>query len=232
MIPKYLFPFALIFLTIVNLHAQEEKPKSENGLKAGSWSLQFSINNNFNLSSFEGTVISAKKHFSDKKAIRFGVTLNGSTRNSSVENEDFSADTLANRNEKTDKLDGFNFGFNSHFMYYPSPQNAINIYWGVGPTLQLVLSKSEAIREVLDNESQTNERKKTSISVGLSSVLGVEWFASKNISFIAEYGLQASYQYTKDEQSSDSSNRRTSINRLKTFNISRDAVKFGLSVYF
>lgn len=231
MIPKYLFPFALIFLTIVNLHAQEAEPKSENGLKAGSWSLQFSITNNFRLSSFEGTLISAKKHFSDKKALRFGLTLSGNTLNSNEEIEDFRADTLANKNDNTDESDNFSFGFNTHFLYYPAPTNTVNIYWGVGPSFSIALSTKESSRTASENQSQTSE-KRTSISVGVSSALGVEWFVSKNFSFIAEYGLQASYLYFKGEKSSESSSVRTDITNRKEFRVNRDSVKFGLSVYF
>lgn len=88
-------PFILVFCTgFGTVYAQtDELPKidTKNSLLKGAWALQFQINNNFSVSSFQGSTLSAKRHFSNKKAMRFGVSLSGSIseqdQSSIIENE-------------------------------------------------------------------------------------------------------------------------------------------------
>jgi hypothetical protein len=69
--------------------------------------------------------------------------------------------------------------------------------------------------------------------------LGVEWFATRNISFIAEYGSTLGYNSTSQtdtaEQKTDTSGY-TITSELKRnskgLQFGAGIVKFGLSVYF
>src|SRR5512135_73197 len=71
-----------IFLSffIVFAHSQAQSPDSAS-LHEGMWALQFGITGLFTLTSLQGSTFSAKYHFSDRSAIRGGITINGNTSN-------------------------------------------------------------------------------------------------------------------------------------------------------
>jgi hypothetical protein len=74
-----------------------------------------------------------------------------------------------------------------------------------------------------------------SVSADVKALLGVEWFASENISFLAEYACYAGYRYASSESESDRRypDRETkSESTQNMFRFSSNEVKFGLSVYF
>ncbi len=62
----------LVFSTGL-LRGQTDSTDADNSIAEGVWALQFSISNNFTLTPFKGTMLSAKYHLSTTNAIRFGV---------------------------------------------------------------------------------------------------------------------------------------------------------------
>jgi len=123
---------AFILLTgMANLYSQTEvvqQREVRNSLFKGSTSLQFRITDNFNLAFFQGATLSAKRHSTNKKALRFGLSLSGS-----VMDDDQSSTNQSSKN-KTDQNGQF-VAITMHSLNYPSPDREVNLFWGFGPSV-------------------------------------------------------------------------------------------------
>lgn len=207
----------------------------ENSLETGAWALQFQISRNFTLSRFEGSVISAKRHFSDKKALRFGLSLNALISDAEQNSKQFTSDTLRQILTADSDSDVQNIELNVQYLFYPSPEKEINLFLGVGPMVGFNRSNSEtgSERGTPNSVESTSQRTSKRWSLGISANLGAEWFATKNISFLAEYGLSLNYIWVKDSRTDKTAGIVTEAeNKSKILNLSATTVKFGLSVYF
>jgi hypothetical protein len=245
-----------LFLAIVILlfvcpqtYAQEKKKKKRvksNYLMRGSWSLQFRIEKDFTLGSFEGALISAKRHLSSNTAVRFGIGLNGSFENNELydyrENFDSSGMEIIeyNRDGNTEHLD---LSFVSQLLFYTNIKSEVNFYFGVGPKIIYSRSTNEydydrkleepSIRGKYDEYNSYSR----SWGFGLLGSWGVEWFATRKISFICEYGAGMEYQsrisnYQSNGSYDDRQTNRKSDRDSKLLRFYSSRVNFGLSVYF
>ncbi len=94
-------------------------------------------------------------------------------------------------------------------------------------------SETGSERGIQNPVESTSQRTSKRWSLGISANLGAEWFATKNISFLAEYGLSLNYIWVKDSRTDKTAGIVVeSENKSKIFNLSATSVKFGLSVYF
>lgn len=215
-----------IFLLVAALHfgtpvfaADATEMDEENSLTAGSWALQFRITENFQLSSFQGSTLSAKRHLSDGRAIRVGISLNGAVAD--VEHRTINVTTDSTTFES--KIDE-NYQFvqlDAQYLIYPSPAKKLTVFVGAGPLFEL--SRSEA-------SGREQWRLNKIWSFGVSVVLGVEWFATKRISFLSEYSSALTYDIQISESTSSSSDYKNEDER-QALSFSYSSVKFGLSVY-
>ena len=227
---------SLILLTSMQLNAQTEE--KDNSLEAGKWALQFQINNNFTLSSFQGAIISAKYHLTDSKAIRFGVGGNYTFRENNAGN--LQDDTYSYSGQESDTKN-YSISISTQFLSYIIPDKEVLLFWGVGPMVQY--SKS--------TQNQTNQSNISSVSTetndtnnshawdfGASAVLGVEWFAAKSFSLHAEYGVSLLYNWGESIYSYSNKNSQnpeisgTSSQNQRNWFFNANSVRFGLSVYF
>lgn len=219
--------------------AQTEESKASNSLKEGSWALQFQISNNLTLTSFQGTAISGKYQSAPNSALRFGISIGIDGSKEDVDYRYFAADTMYRGNTAGTSRTGQNIQIDVQYHVYPNPEDEVNLYFGFGPLVSL----SRATRQIDDldllnpaSSGRTFEQEGTTWSFGASGLIGAEWFASRRFSLHAEYGLSVRYSTeTVSEKSKNSTNtfydfkfERTS----KRWQISGNAVKFGLSVYF
>ena len=215
-----------LLLAAVQFTLAQESESSTTDL-AKSWSLQFQINNNFQLSSFQGSTISAKYHLSSKHAMRFGISLSGNIQDQELDRMRMGV--------QENKLDRLSLQVRSHYLFYFPSIKKTQLYFGVGPTL-----------EYLNNDTKTLESlsKRTRESylwgVGISGVLGIEWLVRENIGLLAEYGTSFLYNYSKSEdvykQTVPGNDEYEIMDRteqeMKAFSINSLSIKFGLSVYF
>ena len=237
--------FLLLFLIAPLLIAQSEKSGNEkekvNSLEKGSWSLQFQITDNFQLSSFKGQTISAKYNFTESNAARVGITLNSNSTN----NDDKQVDETYNTVSKgiTDR-DDLGITINADYLFYINPEKSINFFFGGGLLFGFSKSNSENSNDDFIRDTLYSVRKtisdQTSNRYGLNLLAGVEWFVNSFISIHAEYDTQFYYSKNNGESKSVStylndSTRdliRTAENSNERFSIDSYSVKFGLSVYF
>jgi opacity protein-like surface antigen len=232
---------ALLLLVSGACLAEDDAPAdsmSKTALRAGAKALQFQIDNNFHLSSFDGTTISLTKQKSPNSAIRIGLSISGSLSNSDQNDDDQTNTrriTVGDRNDNN-----ISVNLNALCLRYRTATNgSINPYVGIGPTIGFSRNKTEASGTTYYTdatiESTSSDRRYT-LTGGIASAVGVEWFVSKSLSLTAEYGVQLVYVYT-DRDSSSRSTRitedSTSVNSSDGATISREfaldsrPVKFG-----
>ena len=242
---------AAILMTCSVVAAEDNQVR--NSLKKGSKSLQFRVDPNFHLSSFDGAGITGKWHKSDKSALRFGVSFYYNDTDEDSDNIRY-VRTISDSNEKKQltvvKL-------SSRYLYYYTPDEKVSAFIGMGPSFayswrEIKDETVDPMRIVYDTLIAESSRmyfrdsKSWTYSADLSC--GVEWFASKNISIFGEYTLCISYRTyssTRD-QSSVYITRNTLTDEIinerrtnscdksdgNTFGTSASDVQIGLSVYF
>jgi len=230
---------------------------AEDALRDGAWALQFEINGDFDLTSFQGSTISIKKHTGDRTAYRLGLDL--TFLDKSGNNDDLQTSALGGRitSENESQLDTDNsiqdLSLAVQRISYPHRGTTVKMFYGVGPSLGYLHKKSHRITESTgiyfpssgtpdttfgsqDQVSVTN-----GWAIGLEGVVGVEWFFNGSLSLLAEYNSSLEYQWSTTESTSSNRSRNGSaITKTGSsgksdsdgIDFSAGAVKFGLSAYF
>jgi len=189
----------------------------ENSLTAGSWALQFQIQNNLTLGNFDGLGIALKRHLSGGSALRGGV--NFTTSGSSQELRPDSVQTRADSD-----LRGVRAAL--HYVWYPRPQADVNLFMGIGPAFGYLSNDSLNSASGRERSSETSEWQ-----VGAHGILGAEWFATRSLGIHAEYEI--AYQYASSEATVSTGTPETKVTRnTDRWSFGTSAVRFGLSVYF
>jgi len=219
----------------ITASAQTADKQRANSLVDGAWALQFEIDEDLDLKSFEGTTISLKKHTGDGSAWR--LALNLSFR---FDDDEHSSTTDGEPSGTTRDTEGNrqSIGILVNRIKYPNPNAEVNFFYGFGPKLAYSHSEYTTISIwTTDTRSSESCTSTNSFSVGVVGVIGVEWFATKSISLLGEYGsaLMVSKSKTTNETTwyEDYPTRRSG-NEDKDSGISFGAlaVRLGLSVYF
>jgi hypothetical protein len=233
--------FLIILLSFSQVtFSQTKDDSSKSSLNKGSWSLQFQISRNFTLDTFQGSNISAKRHFSPKHALRFGIGLTAST-------QDFNRESQEDNNYHSERKDEVEDNYtqidiNCYYIYYANPGKQINVYFGVGPLggysdFDRSQMGNQIIQDTLYYDIQ-DSRKVNGYSIGIHGLIGVEWFVKKEISIHAEYG--SAFSYVKEDSeitairisSQNDEDKKTSKTESSNFEFHSSGVMFGISVYF
>lgn len=219
---------AALFLCVAEHQAQDSS--NRHPMKPSSWSLQFQIRE-LSLSSFQGLAFSGKKHFTRRSAIRAGISISLS------DDEDFRTDQASATdtawNEQTLSTGNATLIVSGQYLYYAPSISDIHVFFGGGPLLTFYRSDrtenqmSARGDRRINNELSAEERMS---GWGASIHIGVEWFATNDISFLGEYSLLIE---------SRTSTVSTSVNSVvqnsregSQLRIVQQPVRFGLSVYF
>ncbi len=227
----FLFPYSLLFSQSDSVNEKMIKNTGrENSLESGKWALQFTIDQNFTLSSFEGSVASVKKQFSSTRALRLGLSLDFSRSNDET-NRLTKIDTA-----KPSYSKGFGYTIFVYptYLFYMNPKDPVNLYLGAGFTAGGSYYWSESRQD--DNVAPSyyyQYQQSYSYGGGLTGTIGVEFFPIKNLSIIAEYF--ASFQYSHNVSTSIHDypgDYRKLESHGDEFRFFGKRVNFGLSVYF
>ncbi len=225
--------FLFVFLLTTFLFAQKSDSGKTKPFQFPKKSLQFAIDNNFTIRSFQGALISAKYHFSNQTAFRIGISVSGHAYG-----EDYSKNVTNNDSmviATDDERQYLYLMIHSQFLHYFNPDDDIKLYAGLGPyfSANIDLFKTGKV-EVADNYHYTPPRKRntTSLQSGISTVYGVEWFFRKNMSLLAEYGFVFYYFYYESKKAySIHDNRTEEIKKRNGWSLI-NRFHFGVSVYF
>ena len=219
---RYFHKIIFLFLFILVMAAGVVVAQAENGransIEPGSWSIQFKIDENFQLTSFSGSAISIKRHWSEKRAVRAGISFGANVRD--YDSDYTRPDTMYTRTTETN---GESMSASAHYLIYPAPDKDVLLYLGAGPSFSYTRDKNTYTSLDRYDYSRT-------WSVGLGSVIGVEWFATRTISLLAEYTGGINYSSNISERRSETG-YKTEHSR-KNISASSSGVRFGLSAYF
>ncbi|MDM7915438.1 MAG: hypothetical protein ACE15D_10105 [Candidatus Eisenbacteria bacterium] len=204
-------------------------------LAAGAQAMQFQVAPDFQLQSFQGSLLSYKRHLSPSRAIRLGIGLALSDRDRNSSEEISEADTL--REVRKDDLEENLFGLHliAQYLHYASPTPRTALFLGAGPTFEYSRSHQKTAWTNIGYPASEDGISK-SFEVGLTLLAGVEWFATRELSLHAEYGLTAGYQWGKSESTKEIQYAppRTSVEHGEShaWTLDDSGVLFGVSLYF
>lgn len=213
-----------------------------NSLSPGAWAIQFQIEDDIGLKPFNGMSISLKRHISSRSAFRLGATLGLQFDDMELGTSNFTADTLASSDSRETDSNSQSIRIDLLYMQYPTAGKNVHFFWGAGPLVRFSRSdRDEEIRYTYLNGVRVDTVDQHSDLWGLGGMgtVGVEWFATKDVSFHAEYF--ASLEYTSTD--ADYTQKRSAVGDIpparKTSDSSVDQWEFdgvnvilGISIYF
>lgn len=216
---------------------ESETPTRKHSLKDGTWALQLQLGSALSRRGYERVVFSAKYHLTKRSAIRLGIDINGNihfgghTSHYGMPPDD----TLYTSSRNNMNLEGINL--KSEYLKYTQIDPQLHFFLGTGPIFGFSHRKSERN----DRRTYPTEPKRPRYiseeynwSLGISALLGVEWFPTKRISFMAEYGVSFDYAYAirKSEYTTDEGVKfDRSRYHMNYFTLDLLAAKIGIAVY-
>jgi hypothetical protein len=198
---------------------------SNHSILKGSWSFQFAITDEFSLSSFKGSMVSAKKHLSEHSAMRFGISINAINQN-----HQYSYPSIyVLRSDRDYNSLGIKIAL--QYLYYKHSQSRVKPFIGIGPTISFIYD------EYLTRDSENPMRiwqsyYKHTLIAGIQANWGIEWFISKSISLTAEYGAVIEFTNHFAESEGYSYFAAPEEYAIDKLSFHATPVNLGLSVYF
>ncbi len=219
--------FGINSLILASAFSQERSDAATDAQKP-NWALQFQINDNFSLTSFQGSTISLNKCLSNNRSFRMGLSLN-----TTFKDYDMTCPVLDNEDKSENN---FHFLLTTQYIKNYKNRNKVTPFFGFGPAVQFNYDNE---KNTFGTSSRTSV-KTTSWGMGISGVIGVEYFIRNNLGLLAEYGSNLMYNRSKTEDITEI--RRGENNKFvttedidektTTIDFSPALVKFGLSIYF
>lgn len=217
----------------------EESGKRANSLEEGAWSIQFGITDEVALRPFNSMGISVKRHMSPRSAFRIGANIGLDIDDRDSDQVTSLADTVSagvfgegDGNSLLVQLDLL-------YMRYANPDADVNFFLGTGPLVRFQRSDDDwkGTHTTPEGTSvEVRERYVRTWRIGAIGIGGVEWFATRSISFHAEYRLWLSYGRTKSESEANRPGDPDYHSESETSNgfwdFHGNKVTFGVSLYF
>ncbi len=171
--------------------ALAEAPAAESPAQpARAAGLTFLIAHDFQLSGFDGALLSWRTRSEDGRGWRFGIRLSGWLGR---------ADSRADRPDTfhTQSIDSRQAGVNLTALrvHERTRGRALGYYWAVGPTAGYTLSRSD-YEFSSGNPEYVREN---AWRAGVTGVVGVEWRANDGLSLLGEYGVALEYAWTRHQ---------------------------------
>ena len=248
-VPSFLRLLPTVCLVALLLPAPWAQAQSEKDTTArdrppafqkGGWGLQYEAKSlDGALSGFQGSLFSGRYHFSDRQALRVGISVNASTEDEELTDE-LRSDTIApDREEQRSEQDFQDYALSAEYVHYVRPTHRLFVYAGVGPRVGYNKSRQEQMISVQgESRSRKDVLERTTYRVGLAGALGVEWFVHPHISLSVEYPLAVEY-VNRDEESTNRLVEDGSVEREQTrttkidrYEIGGEAVQVGVTFSF
>ena len=195
----------------------------------GTWALQFGIESQTRLTSFQGTALSLQKTTMGGAIWRMGLGLNFyvQDRESEYSDEDSSFITSTEENNNT------SMSITIQRLFKLSSSTRIQPYVGIGPLVNFSHQKTEQSAPAYPLIKKTRD----SWSIGARSVFGAECFITSYLSLLGEYSFDASFNWTKDERVATYDvlgevETNTSETKTNSFRVSSGYTHLAVSLYF
>lgn len=238
----------IMYLVTLSLscYAQNQSPDSIS-LREGSWALQFGIDRDFTLTTFQGSTIGAKYQLSKKHAIRGGFTISGTTNDASNSLSGSIGDVDAGTVPENSSGKSAGVNLILQYLLYLNPNGSVHFYSGFGPLVSYTYSNSSSDDYNLSTSGGQGywvryqyEYKNTQWAIGVAAAVGVEWFACRWLSLHADYNEAVQYQWissSRNDSQSSSTNpayiplKLISSGSNKGWRLNSLGVSFGLNIY-
>ena len=230
----------------VSLLYSQEETQNINSLKAGAWALQFGVGGNFTLSSFQGTSIAAKYHFTNRTAVRAGVTLYGAIGDGTSSNSSEQGATNMSSGSSGSSSNSVTTILNIQYLWYLNSSAPVQFYLAIGPSIAYSHTSSDEDGTAINSYASSYVTRSTSVNrfnqfaIGASGAAGVEWFPATWISLRAEYSEGIKYQWSSAKSTHTTTNSLPDVpvSTLSTsttgkgWALNDQGVSFGLNIYF
>jgi hypothetical protein len=195
----------------------------------GMWALQFGIEAETRLTSFQGTALSLQKTTNAGAIWRMGLGMNFFTQNRESEQSDEDSSYVIS----TDDNGSTTISFTLQRLFKLSSSTRIHPYVGIGPLVSYSHNSSEHIAPLQPIDERSND----SWALGARTVFGAEWFVTSYLSLLGEYSLDASYGWAKSKHTrtyDTSGGFETFVTETKTnsFKVSPGSTRLAVSLYF
>jgi len=202
-------------------------------------SMQFEVDDDFQLNSFNGLGLAVTRNSSPSGAWRFGVTLNGITEDgdTSFSSSADSGATLT-RFDDIPGLDRYNFGFELLRLHRFKPDRRIGLDLAVGPRIGFFHEKGTENQAIPDLGVATETVTNSDQVYGVVGRFGVEVFLARSLSVHADYGAFAGYRHSnhqvdREESYFDGTSRVVTTEfSVHAWSLSNSGVTLGVSAYF
>jgi len=209
--------FALIVIANVG-NADPGKPIP----RANQWALLFGVNDNFSIGRLSGSTAAIMVHVTPRLALRFDVSLSAQKISDENSITDWSAALTKDFDIQTSQI---RTEFYLHALRYRLSESPFKLYFGAGPYWGVYNNR---IQRKTDNISETN----SDLRLGISGLLGVEWFAHEYVGIFGEYQSVAAYIHQKTVRDDTQNTNVDSEYRKQGVQLFASRVKVGLAIYF
>ncbi|MCP4571351.1 MAG: PorT family protein [bacterium] len=174
--------------------------------------LEFRIDSNFRLASFEGSAISWKRVSSPDRGWRIGLSP-------VVEDDEQDRhDQSYSRNMR------YACEISATRLFLSPFRDRTRFYWGAGPLVGIDYEESEHTRSTPGEAASTSRWISRSWYLGVGAVIGIEYFFAPDLSLMGEYGLEVRYLKSMED-------RYTKVDH-RIWRVTPDQARLGLSVLF
>ena len=203
--------------------SEESSQQAKNSLRDGKSALNFEINGDFDLTSFEGATISFKHHYADNRAYRISISGMASSQDSE------SRTPVGGRSELD--YDRYAISLFVQRLYYRSPRSTTTLFYGFGPRGGLNWQKTSTggPSSLSRTESVSN-----GWDIGIVALVGFEWFVREEISLITQYASSLRYvsRSTESRTGTETNLSLTHATSDHSVQFDADVVRFGVSLYW
>jgi len=188
--------FIIIMCCVV--FASGSEPNDGSLRKEGSKALEFKMTGLLSLSQHSGGAITYKSFVANNKARRIGISLDGTKDWDSGEYERINYEVYYDTSyydTTTYDIDAPDFSSQSSLFFqsikYKDPFHSVSLLYGIGGKLGYVISdrgiNNRNLKSKNTSLSTKNKISESRLYLGLTALLGFEWYIDKNISFHSEY---------------------------------------------
>ena len=197
----YLLPIMIILFFCQQSQAvQFRSKKKRNKVQSYEnypWGLQIALdgstNDNYDDNDYSGIRFSLKRQTSKHTAARINLGLYGHEVEYGPRGY-FESGNITIDFDDNKKFDFTGVNLSLQYLYYPSPDNRFQFFWGAGPRLSaneiapgmVTIYQYDGYNDYYDEVYSDNT---TKLGLGIEATVGSEWFLSKNFSLLAEWGI-------------------------------------------
>jgi len=220
--------------------AQEEEPAyapASEAHRENRWSMQFEVDDDFQLSSFEGAGLAVTRNSSLSGAWRLGVTLNGSTQGGELSSSFSDGSGTISSSQDLPGNQRYNFGFELLRLRRFSSERRIGLELALGPRVAFFHQNFEQDVPIEDIGVAREEATYSDQVYGITGHFGVEVFLARSLSLHAHYGAFAGYRHSnqvvdRHESYNDGTSRNVTTEfNLNQWSLSNSGVTLGVSAY-